>query len=128
MRLSERFIPKPWPFPASPRASPVSFICSSATWAHQNSMGNGRFTSCGATMESAHFFHGGGINEKSSARTARQQLLQRPVAMMIYGPPGSQKSFVLEHLVAELNREESAKHEPAQAAFYFYAIAQRSEE
>ena len=71
----------------------------------------------------------GEIYNTANVRAMRhtfQQLLQRPVAMMIYGPPGSQKSFVLEHLVAELNREESAKHEPAQAAFYFYAIAQMS--
>ena len=59
-------------------------------------------------------------------RKTFQQLLQRPVAMMIYAPPGSQKSFVLEHLVAELNREESTKPQPTQAAFYFYAMAQMS--
>ena len=55
---------------------------------------------------------------------AIERLLRRPVAYMIYAPPGSQKSFVLEHLVAELNREEVKKSEPVQAAFYVYAIGQ----
>ena len=57
-------------------------------------------------------------------RDTFKQLLRRPVAYMIYAPPGSQKSFVLEHLVAELNRKEVKKSEPVQAAFYVYAIGQ----
>ncbi len=46
-------------------------------------------------------------------------LLRRPVSYMVYAPPGSQKSFVLEHLVAELNREQIAQ-EGNRRAFYVY--------
>src|ERR1039458_8053904 len=69
----------------------------------------------------------GDLFETANTLTMRETfkaLLRRPVAYMIYAPPGSQKSFVLEHLVAELNREESKKNAPAQAAFYVYALAQ----
>src|ERR1019366_5073465 len=69
----------------------------------------------------------GELYETANTRVLRETfkaLLRRPVAFMIYAPPGSQKSYVLEHLVGELNREESAKREPTQAAFYLYAIAQ----
>ena len=69
----------------------------------------------------------GELYETANTRAMRETfkaLLRRPVAYMIYAPPGSQKSFVLEHLVGELNREESTKGEPTQAAFYLYAIAQ----
>jgi AAA domain len=47
-------------------------------------------------------------------------LLPRPVAYMLYAPPGSQKSFVLEHQVARVNREELAKPDGCRA-FYVYA-------
>lgn len=47
-------------------------------------------------------------------------LLPRPVAYMIYAPPGSQKSFVLENQVAELNRDEISKPN-GRRAFYVYA-------
>lgn len=69
----------------------------------------------------------GELYETANTRAMREtfkSLLRKPVAYMIYAPPGSQKSFVLEHLVAELNREESRKSAPAQAAFYVYALAQ----
>ena len=69
----------------------------------------------------------GEIYDTANVRAMRETfkaLLRRPVAYMIYAPPGSQKSFVLEHLVGELNGQESAKREPTQAAFYLYAIAQ----
>jgi type II secretory pathway predicted ATPase ExeA len=69
----------------------------------------------------------GTLYETANTRAMRETfkaLLRRPVAYMIYAPPGSQKSYSLEYLIRELNREESAKREPAQAAFYFYAIAQ----
>ncbi len=49
-----------------------------------------------------------------------EKLLPRPVAYMIYAPPGSQKSFVLEHQVATLNAAEVAKDE-GRRAFYVYA-------
>jgi len=49
-----------------------------------------------------------------------QQLLPRPVAYMLYAPPGSQKTFVLEHEVAAVNAAEIAKADGARA-FYVYA-------
>ncbi len=48
------------------------------------------------------------------------KLLPRPVAYMIYAPPGSQKSFVLEHQVAKLNAAEMADAS-GRRAFYVYA-------
>lgn len=49
-------------------------------------------------------------------------LASPPAAYMIYAPPGSQKSFVLEHQVAELNRSEIANDsDGARRAFYIYA-------
>ena len=49
-----------------------------------------------------------------------EKLLPRPVAYMIYAPPGSQKSFVLEHQVARLNAAELAD-DHGRRAFYVYA-------
>ena len=57
-------------------------------------------------------------------RETFRALLRRPVAYMLYGPPGSQKSFVLENLCGELNRRELTNNEPAYGAFYVYALAQ----
>ena len=54
-------------------------------------------------------------------RDTFQKLLPKPVAYMIYAPPGSQKSFVLEHEVARLNREELAKNGHGRRAYYVYA-------
>src|SRR5271157_1406858 len=68
----------------------------------------------------------GELYDTANVRAMRQtfqQLLQRPVAYMIYAPPGSQKSFVLEHLVAELNRAELAKNGAGCRAYYLYARA-----
>jgi DNA transposition AAA+ family ATPase len=53
-------------------------------------------------------------------RETFERLLPRPVAYMIYAPPGSQKSFVAEHEVARLNREQLAQ-EGGGRAFYIYA-------
>ena len=69
----------------------------------------------------------GELYDTANVRAMRetfQALLLRPVSYMVYAPPGSQKSFVLEYLVGELNRQQLTKSEPAQAAFYVYAIAQ----
>lgn len=49
-----------------------------------------------------------------------ERLLPRPVALMLYAPPGSQKSFVLEHQVARLNAAEIA-NPTGRRAFYVYA-------
>ena len=69
----------------------------------------------------------GELYDTANVRTMRQtfqQLLRRPVAYMIYAPPGSQKSFALEYLIGELNRGELTRSEaPHQAAFYIYALA-----
>jgi len=51
-----------------------------------------------------------------------EKLLPKPVAYMIYAPPGSQKSFVLEHQVARLNAAEMA-NSTGHRAFYVYARA-----
>ena len=68
----------------------------------------------------------GALYETSNVRTIRQtfqQLLPRPVAYMIYAPPGSQKSFVLEHLVAEFNRQQlKEKDALRECAYYLYAM------
>jgi hypothetical protein len=68
----------------------------------------------------------GELYETSNVRTMRQtfqQLLPRPVAYMIYAPPGSQKSFVLEYLVAEFNRQQlKEKGALRECAFYLYAM------
>lgn len=48
-------------------------------------------------------------------------LLPRPVAYMIYAPPGSQKTFALENEVARLNREEIVKNGHGRRAYYVYA-------
>jgi type II secretory pathway predicted ATPase ExeA len=54
-------------------------------------------------------------------RATFEQLLRRPVAYMIYAPPGSQKSFVLEHLVAELNVAELSRNGAGRRAYYIDA-------
>ena len=54
-------------------------------------------------------------------RATFQKLLRKPTAYMIYAPPGSQKSFVLKHLIAELNRTELSKGGRGARAFYVYA-------
>jgi DNA transposition AAA+ family ATPase len=61
----------------------------------------------------------GELYETANVRAIRatfQKLLPAPVAYVIYAPPGSQKSFVLEHEVAHLNH--AATH---QRAYYVNA-------
>jgi type II secretory pathway predicted ATPase ExeA len=68
------------------------------------------------------------LYETANMRAIRQTfeaLLRRPVAYMIYAPPGSQKSFVLEHLVAELNQREMAAG-GNRRAFYVYGRVKAS--
>ena len=65
----------------------------------------------------------GELYDTANVRTIRetfQKLLPKPVAYMIYAPPGSQKSFVLENEVARLNREEISKNGHGKRAFYVY--------
>ena len=66
----------------------------------------------------------GELYDTANVRTIRdtfQKLLPRPVAYMIYAPPGSQKSFALEHEVARLNRSELTKNGHGRRAYYVYA-------
>ncbi|QNI34511.1 ATP-binding protein [Alloacidobacterium dinghuense] len=66
----------------------------------------------------------GELYDTANVRTIRetfQKLLPKPVAYMVYAPPGSQKSFVLEHEVARLNQEELHKNGHGQRAYYVYA-------
>jgi hypothetical protein len=65
----------------------------------------------------------GELYDTANVRAIRgtfHKLLGRPVAYMLYAPPGSQKSFVLEHQVGELNAAELAKEDGCRA-FYVYA-------
>jgi DNA transposition AAA+ family ATPase len=65
----------------------------------------------------------GEIYDTANVRAMRQsfqQLLHRPTARLVYGAPGKQKSFVLEYLVAELNRNELAKNGAGRRAYYLY--------
>jgi DNA transposition AAA+ family ATPase len=65
----------------------------------------------------------GELYSTANVRTIQEtfeQLLPRPTAFMIYAPPGSQKSFVLEHQVAALNLAEMTT-KGTRRAFYIYA-------
>jgi hypothetical protein len=65
---------------------------------------------------------GGELYDTANVRIIRatfEQLFPQPVAYMIYAPPGSQKSFVLEHEVARLNLTEMAEPN-GRRAFYVY--------
>ena len=66
----------------------------------------------------------GELYSTANVRTIQEtfeKLLPKPTAFMIYAPPGSQKSFVLEHQVAKLNLAEMANAESGRRAFYIYA-------
>ena len=65
----------------------------------------------------------GELYDTANVQIIRQtfaKLLPRPVAYMLYAPPGSQKSFVLEHEVSRLNAEQIADAS-GYRAFYVYA-------
>lgn len=51
------------------------------------------------------------------------QALDKGWAYYVYGPPGTQKSFILQHLIAELNRAEVAKNGAGRCALYVYCRA-----
>jgi DNA transposition AAA+ family ATPase len=66
----------------------------------------------------------GELYDTANVRTMRQtfqQLLRRPVMYLVDAPPGSEKTFSLKHLVAELNRSELTKNGTGRRAFYVYA-------
>jgi DNA transposition AAA+ family ATPase len=54
-------------------------------------------------------------------RTTFEQLLPKPVAYMIYAPPGSQKTFALQNEVARFNLQEMPKNGSGRRAYYAYA-------
>src|SRR5947209_3299066 len=61
----------------------------------------------------------GKLYETGNVRKLRSvfyDCLDKQRAGLVYGGPGSQKTFALEHLIAELNRKEVAKS--ARAAYY----------
>jgi DNA transposition AAA+ family ATPase len=65
----------------------------------------------------------GELFETANVRMLRdtfESLLPRPRAFMVYAPPGSQKTFVLEHLVCELNAREIARGADGARAIYVY--------
>jgi DNA transposition AAA+ family ATPase len=52
-------------------------------------------------------------------RTTVQELLPRPVAYMLYAPPGSQKSFVLKHEIFRLNQEQVTENTGRRASYVY---------
>jgi DNA transposition AAA+ family ATPase len=48
------------------------------------------------------------------------ECLDKQRAAVVYGPPGIQKSFPVEHLIAELNRIDLAKNGHGRRAYYVY--------
>jgi DNA transposition AAA+ family ATPase len=66
---------------------------------------------------------GGRLYETENVRILRQHFysaLDNRRAVYCYGPPGTQKSYVLKHLIAELNRAEISKNGLGRRAFYVY--------
>ena len=65
----------------------------------------------------------GPLYETSNTRLLRKyfrQALEKHRAIYVHGAPGSQKTFVLQNLVAELNRTEIPKNGHGRRAFYVY--------
>jgi DNA transposition AAA+ family ATPase len=54
-------------------------------------------------------------------RETFEQLLPKPVAYMIYAPPGSQKTFALQNEAARFNLQEMPKNGSGRRAVYVYA-------
>jgi DNA transposition AAA+ family ATPase len=66
----------------------------------------------------------GELYDTANVRVIRdtfEKLLPKPVAYMIYAPPGSQKTFALQNEVARFNQQELAKNGHGRRAFYIYA-------
>ena len=65
----------------------------------------------------------GKLYETENARLLRQyfyEALDHGRAYYLYGAPGTQKTYVLQHLIAELNRSEIAKNGEGRRAYYIY--------
>lgn len=66
----------------------------------------------------------GELYDTANVRVIREtfeRLLPKPVAYMIYAPPGSQKTFALQNEVARLNLAELPKNGKGRRAVYVYA-------
>jgi DNA transposition AAA+ family ATPase len=65
----------------------------------------------------------GKLYETENVRLLRQyfyEALDHGRAYYLYGAPGTQKTYVLQHLIAELNRSEIAKNGEGRRAYYVY--------
>jgi|SRR3954469_10361945 DNA transposition AAA+ family ATPase len=65
----------------------------------------------------------GKLHETANVRVWREiffECLDNQRAAVVYGPPGIQKSFPVEHLIAELNRLDLAKNGHGRRAYYVY--------
>ena len=65
----------------------------------------------------------GKLYETENVRLLRKyfyEALDHRRAYYVYGAPGTQKTYVLQHLIAELNRFEIAKNDEGQRAYYIY--------
>src|SRR5664279_2381403 len=65
----------------------------------------------------------GKLYETENARLLRRyfyEALDHGRAYYLYGAPGTQKTYVLQHLIAELNRSEIAKNGEGRRAYYIY--------
>ena len=66
----------------------------------------------------------GELYDTTNVRVMRdvfQKLLRKPTMYMTYAPPGSEKTFSLKYLVAELNRKELSRNGAGRRAYYVYA-------
>lgn len=71
-------------------------------------------------------FEDGKIYATENVRLLRRYFydaLDKGYAYYIYGPPGTQKTFILQHLIAELNRSEVSKNGSGRRAGYVYCRA-----
>jgi DNA transposition AAA+ family ATPase len=60
-------------------------------------------------------------NVRTIRRVIEEMTQPKPTAMMIYAPPGSQKSFTIKYSVADFNRAEMPKNGKGRRAYYVYA-------
>jgi DNA transposition AAA+ family ATPase len=63
-----------------------------------------------------------GTENVAQIRAVFDQCHRYDELMFIYGPPGSQKTFVLEHLVAEFNRSQMASEDSRAQAYFMSAF------
>src|SRR5215471_11285757 len=67
----------------------------------------------------------GKLHETENVRLLRKyfyEALEHRRAYYVYGAPGTQKTHVLQHLIAELNRSEIAKNGAGRRAYYVYVL------